>query len=125
MSFHIPGNERSSVSHLALEGAWQESKALADRDAAGALLADEAFHHVWVEAAGNRVLAEVLRPLKLKLRRVELAYFRHGVRGERSLGEHTAMLDALRAGQWDRAAARLRQNWRASLERLVAQQGLE
>ncbi|WP_102127478.1 GntR family transcriptional regulator [Deinococcus planocerae] len=99
------------------------ARALGERDAARALSADDAFHAVWVEAAGNRTLAEVLGPLKVKLRRVELAYFGHEVRGERSLGEHTAMVDALRAGRWDRAAALLRQNWRGSLERLVAQQG--
>ncbi|GBF06735.1 hypothetical protein DAERI_100098 [Deinococcus aerius] len=73
---------------------------------------------MWVEAAGNRALAEVLGGLKLKLRRVELAY---EARGERSLGEHTSMIEALRARQWDRAAALLRRNWRGSLERLTAQ----
>ncbi|WP_019586657.1 hypothetical protein [Deinococcus apachensis] len=38
------------------------------------------------------------------------------------LGDHAAMVEALRARQWDRAAALLRRNWRGSLERLVAQQ---
>lgn len=51
-----------------------------------------------MEAAGNQALAEVLGGLKLKLRRVELAY---EARGERSLGEHTSMIEALRARQWD------------------------
>lgn len=98
------------------------ARVVKDQDAAHALLADDAFHEVWVEAAGNRALAEVLGQLKIKLRRVELAYFGHEVQGERSLGEHTLMIEALRAGQWDQASALLRQNWRGSLERLVAQQ---
>ncbi|WP_165794216.1 FCD domain-containing protein [Deinococcus aerius] len=94
------------------------ARALEEHDDALALAADDGFHQVWVEAAGNRALAEVLGGLKLKLRRVELAY---EARGERSLGEHTSMIEALRARQWDRAAALLRRNWRGSLERLTAQ----
>ncbi|WP_216326440.1 GntR family transcriptional regulator [Deinococcus aestuarii] len=96
---------------------------LAQHDAARALSADDAFHAVWVEAAANRALAGVLGGLKLKLRRAELAYFGHEARGEHSLGEHTAIVAALRARQWDQACAWLRRNWRGSLERLIAQQG--
>lgn len=98
------------------------ARALGEHSAARALSADDAFHEVWVTAAGNRTLAEVLGPLKVKLRRVELAYFGHEMRGEHSLGEHALMIEALRAGQWARASDLLRRNWRGSLEQLVAQQ---
>lgn len=104
-----------------LEAKADLARALEEHDAARALAADDAFHQVWVEAAGNRALAEVLGGLKLKLRRVELAYLGHEARGERSLGEHTSMIEALRARQWDWAAALLRRNWRGSLERLTTQ----
>ena len=109
-----------------LEGANADlARALERREAGGALSADDTFHAVWVEAAGNRSLSEVLGQLKLKLRRVELAYFGHEARGERSLDEHAALIEALRACRWEQASALLRQNWRGSLERLVAQQGME
>ncbi len=57
--------------------------ALEDHDAR-ALSADDAFHEVRVDAAGNRALADVLGQVKLKSRRVELAYFGQEACGERS-----------------------------------------
>lgn len=94
--------------------------ALERQDAEGAVAADSAFHEVWVEQAGNRELIGVLGQLKLKLHRVELAYFDVEGHAQSSLAEHAAILEALRAQQWTEATAALRQNWRGSLERLRA-----
>ncbi|THF69708.1 GntR family transcriptional regulator [Deinococcus sp. Arct2-2] len=98
------------------------SAALAARDAAGALAADDAFHGVWIELAGNRALADTLAQLKVKLRRVELAYFDHEARSERSLAEHALLVEAVRGNQWKAARTLLKRNWRGSLERLLAQE---
>jgi DNA-binding GntR family transcriptional regulator len=95
------------------------SAALAARDAVGALAADDAFHGVWTGLAGNRALSDTLAQLKVKLRRVELAYFDHEARAERSLGEHDLILEAVRGQRWKEARALLKQNWRGSLERLL------
>lgn len=95
-------------------------RALERQEAMDAVAADSAFHDVWIERAGNRELLVVLRQLKLKLRRVELAYFDVEARGHHSLAEHAAIIEALRAGRWTDAIAALRQNWRGSLERLRA-----
>jgi len=98
------------------------SRGLDRRDAEAALAADDAFHGVWVEQAGNRELRAVLDQLKIKARRAEVAYFDVEARARHSLGEHEALMQALRAGQWGEAVEALRQNWRGSLERLRARQ---
>lgn len=97
-------------------------QALEQRDAVRAVAADEAFHDIWVAQAGNRELIAVLGQLKLKLRRVELAYFDAKARAQPSLVEHTAILEALRGQRWGEATKTLRQNWRGSLTRLHPQQ---
>lgn len=97
-------------------------QALNERDATRALAADDDFHAVWIETAGIGALKDVLGQLKLKLRRVELAYFDHEDRGEHSYQEHAAIVEALRGQRWDEAQKVLKQNWRGSLKRLLARQ---
>lgn len=94
--------------------------ALARHDAVSAVSADNRFHDIWVEQAKNRELSMVLGQLKLKLRRVELAYFDEEARAQHSLAEHASIIEALRARRWIEATAVLRQNWGGSLERLRA-----
>ncbi|HEX6123508.1 MAG TPA: GntR family transcriptional regulator [Ktedonobacterales bacterium] len=95
-------------------------RALERQDAVDAVAADSAFHDVWLEQAGNRELLVMLGQLRLKLRRVELAYFDVEARAHHSLAEHAAIIEALRARRWTDATAALRQNWRGSWERLRA-----
>ena len=92
--------------------------ALERRDARRAVEADTAFHDVWVAASGNRELQQTLRALKRKLRRIELVYFNAASSGEASLGEHAAILEALRADDVASAVRALQVNWQGSLSRL-------
>lgn len=92
--------------------------ALLGRDAQGAAEADTAFHDIWISGAGNSELGQTLQALKRKLRRVELAYFHTVTSGQVSLGEHAAILEALRAGNTEGAVRALQNNWRGSLGRL-------
>jgi DNA-binding GntR family transcriptional regulator len=94
--------------------------ALERHDATGSVTADTLFHDILVEQAGNRELSAVLGQLKLKLRRVELAYFDVEAHTQHSLAEHATIIEALRVQEWAKAAAALRRNWRSSLERLRA-----
>ena len=94
--------------------------ALARHDAMAAVSADNRFHDIWVDQAKNHELSVTLGQLKLKLRRVELAYFDGKARAQYSLAEHAAILAALRARLRNEAVAALRQNWSGSLERLRA-----
>jgi FCD domain len=116
-----PGPDLTSGDLERLERANGELRgALEHHDAAGAVAADNAFHDVWVERAGNRDFLAALRQFKLKLLRVELAYFDVEARAQRSLAEHATIVNALRARRWMEAMTAVRQNWRDSLERLRA-----
>lgn len=92
--------------------------ALVAGDARGAVEADTAFHDVWILKSGNGELGQTLRALKRKLRRVELAYFQAVTAGQASLDEHAAILEALQAGDTEKAVRALQLNWQGSLDRL-------
>jgi DNA-binding GntR family transcriptional regulator len=92
--------------------------AIAANDAAVASDADTEFHRTIVEAAGNPEILTILDQLKVRMRRVEIAYFDGTTTAERSVVEHERVLKALESGALPTAAAAMESNWRASLDRL-------
>jgi len=88
------------------------------KKASSALQADEAFHGVWMARAQNSELWVLVAQLKLKLRRVELAYWDRAAQTEQSAREHAAILKALREGSQREAITALKQNWEGSMRRL-------
>ena len=84
----------------------QLADALEAGDARGASAADTTFHRRLVTAAENRELTVTLDDLKLRLRRIEIAYFGGTAAGERSVEEHARVVDALAAGDIARRAGR-------------------
>jgi DNA-binding GntR family transcriptional regulator len=90
------------------------------RDPATAVIADESFHEVWIERANNGELSALLGQFKIKLRRVELAYFDAAARALPSFREHTAIIRALSSRSLPAARQAVRRNWRGSAERLRA-----
>lgn len=92
-------------------------RALAKGDAVGASRADGDFHRVFVERCANAELIRIVADMKAKVRRLETAYFGEDTLGDRSLAEHREIVEALRAGDRERAAELVKTNWRASLER--------
>jgi len=93
-------------------------KAAKQQEAAVAVIADEGFHELLISHANNGELLLLLRQLKTRLRRVELAYFDATPRVQTSFREHTAIIKALQDRSVLQACAALRLNWRGSLERL-------
>jgi DNA-binding GntR family transcriptional regulator len=89
-----------------------------DRLASAAVIADEKFHELWIRHSRNGELLLVLRQLKSRLRRVELAYFDATPRVRDSFREHLAIIKALRERSLPRACQALRRNWAGSLERI-------
>lgn len=94
-------------------------RALQARDLRGALGADEQFHGVWLSHAGNQELTALLSALKLKLQRIELAYFNLDA-AEDSPKEHAALLAAIQTRNQAAALAALEANWQNTLARLAA-----
>ena len=93
-------------------------RSIEKKKAASALQADEAFHGVWMARAHNSELWVLVAQLKLKLRRVELAYWNRAAQTEQSVREHAAILKALRTGSRREAIAALKENWEGSMRRL-------
>lgn len=121
-------NERLAVS---LGGRWDAEQiaalrvannrlafALANREPLRASEADTDFHRQVIEAADNPELTAIIEGLKLRLRRVEIAYFGGTAAAERSVMEHERVIAALEAGDLDAAASAIEENWRGPLARL-------
>jgi DNA-binding GntR family transcriptional regulator len=92
--------------------------ALEAHDPVVASRADAEFHQVYIEAAGNPELVKILSGLKVKLRRLEVAYFGGWLVASRSVDEHEAVIDAVRRGDIERAADAVRANWQQSIDRM-------
>src|SRR6266568_1032106 len=58
--------------------------------------ADAEFHQAYINATGNSELVKILSGLKIKLRRLEIAYFGGSVVASRSIEEHELVIEALR-----------------------------
>ncbi len=96
-------------------------QALAVRQAVEASQADYDFHQVFIHQSDNPDLIRMLREAKMRLRWLEIAYFRDYTLATISLHEHEAILDALRTGEHERAVQAVKVNWQESLKRVLAQ----
>lgn len=83
------------------------------------LEADNAFHNTLIEASANPAIADVLLPIKVRLRRYELAYFSRYAPHINSVAEHAAIIAGLDSGNLVAAQAALAANWLNPL-RLIA-----
>ncbi len=71
--------------------------------------ADRCFHAEIVRTAGNQILCRLYDQLRDRQLRMGVALLHaHPERVERTLAEHAGILDALRAGDADAAAAAVR-----------------
>ena len=88
---------------------------LAAGDAEAGARADDLFHERLTEKCGNEELLAVVRPMRDQLMAYERKYFSTAERRERSAEQHGAIVDALEAGDHERAAALIRQNFTTAL----------
>ncbi|MFI5759367.1 MULTISPECIES: GntR family transcriptional regulator [unclassified Streptomyces] len=88
----------------------EEQRRLGDAGELGAMMAvDRAFHAEIVRSAGNQILGRLYDQLRDRQLRMGVALLHaHPERVERTLAEHREILDALRAGDADTAAAAVR-----------------
>lgn len=94
---------------------------LAAGDAEAGARADDHFHERLTENCGNPQLLEVVRPLREQLMAYERRYFSTAERREGSAAQHGAIVDALEAGDHERAAALVRENFTTALPELTAE----
>ena len=88
---------------------------LAAADAGAAARADDAFHEELTARCGNPELLVVLRPMREQLMAYERRYFSTRERRERSAAQHAQIVDALEAGDHERAAQLVRENFTTAL----------
>jgi DNA-binding GntR family transcriptional regulator len=88
---------------------------LAAPDAPAAARADDRFHERLTESCGNPELIAVVRPMREQLMAYERVYFSTEERRERSAAQHAQIIDALEAGDHERAAALVRENFTTAL----------
>ncbi|MFI5829579.1 GntR family transcriptional regulator [Streptomyces sp. NPDC051578] len=87
----------------------EQRRHAADGDLVALMAADRAFHAEIVRNAGNRILDRLYDQLRDRQLRMGVALLHaHPDRVERTLAEHAEILDALRAGEPETAAAAVR-----------------
>jgi len=90
-------------------------------DAASGSLADDDFHARLIADCGNPKLIEVVRPIRRALLPYERVWFAKAEHRERSAGQHDEIIAALAAGDRERAAALVRDNFTSALPELTAE----
>ena len=95
-------------------------EALTTKDAVAASKADYAFHQIFIDQSANPDLIRILNEVKIRLRWLEVAYFRELVGAIQSIREHEAILDALEKGSYEQAAQAIKTNWEESLKRVLS-----
>lgn len=87
----------------------EQRRHAAGGDLAAVMAADRGFHAEIVRSAGNQILCRLYDQLRDRQLRMGVALLHaHPDRIERSLAEHAEILDALRAGDAETAAAAVR-----------------
>jgi DNA-binding GntR family transcriptional regulator len=90
-------------------------------DPIAAATRDWEFHEELCRHCGNEQLLSTLRPLKRLMLRYECTYMSAQDFVSRSIHQHAAIIDALEAGDRDRASALVEQNFRDSLPGILEQ----
>jgi DNA-binding GntR family transcriptional regulator len=80
---------------------------------------DERFHGLLTRHCDNAELVQLIDGQRTRLRRFAHRYFDGNMVAERSVVEHQAVVDALRAGDFEGAASAIVSHWRASYGRQV------
>lgn len=99
-------------------------QALATGQVVEASQADYDFHQVFIQQADNPDLIRMLKEVKMRLRWLEITYFKGFTQATTSLHEHEVILEALRAEEQKRAVQAVEANWQESLKRVLAQKKL-
>lgn len=95
-------------------------EALTNKDAIAASKADYDFHQVFISLSANPDLMRILHEVKMRLRWLEVVYFRELIVALQSLKEHEAILEALEKGLYEQAAQAIKTNWEESLKRVLS-----
>jgi len=120
LAMRTAGPELTASDLEAMRGANRRLRvALGAKDPVEASSADHDFHDAFIRRSKNPELLGILHGLKVKLKRIEVAYFNGCLVAERSVAEHDAVLHALTQADVEEAARAVEANWRNSLSRIA------
>ncbi len=77
------------------------------------------FHHVICEQSGSQRLTELLDDLRSQVTRLEIWYYSQRSRTDESVADHDALIEAIEAGDHERALELLEHNMALTLKRLA------
>ncbi|MFD1051954.1 FCD domain-containing protein, partial [Kibdelosporangium lantanae] len=81
---------------------------------------DDSWHEQLLTHCPNKRLLQLIKNQKRVVHRYESAYFYEKGRIVESAAQHHRIAEALQAGDIDRAAAELRDNWEVGMRLLIA-----
>ena len=84
---------------------------------------DHRWHETLLSPCPNRRLIELIGPLRETVSRYERLYMRDRALVAASVAQHLLIVEALEAGDMDRAVRELEENWRFGLEMLLVSLG--
>jgi DNA-binding GntR family transcriptional regulator len=90
----------------------QFQKAIEGKKSLEAAKADVAFHQVFIERCNNPELERILKELKLKYERLEIAYFGDATLGKHSPKQHLQLVRLLEQSNLKGALKTLEDNWK-------------
>jgi len=111
-------------SRPALDGVQYEklkrlNRAMGSAKTSEAIVAsDDAWHDALLDGCPNAELMHLIRVLKMRMRRYDLPYMGQRVHIKRSVVQHAAIAEALKARQTDKAVSLLAENWRTGMRLL-------
>jgi DNA-binding GntR family transcriptional regulator len=108
---HAPPYDAAAIARMREANA----QLVAAPDAEAGARADDLFHQRLTENCGNQQLLDVVRPMREQLMAYERQYFSTAERRERSAAQHGTIVDALEAGDHERASALVRENFTTAL----------
>ncbi|MCI5642798.1 MAG: GntR family transcriptional regulator [Peptoniphilus sp.] len=76
---------------------------------------DNEFHDSFIYLSKNPELPSIIHPLKKKIQRVELSFFKDNDGKSNTFGEHKALIDALKKRDLELAKLCLKANWYNSI----------
>ena len=95
-------------------------RAIEEKDVLKAIEADEMFHNVFLERAGNPEIVIALERSLSKIQRLEISQF-STVRGLKSVEQHQRMIVACKNKDYDMIASLVEENWLSLGEHLSQQ----
>ncbi|RZT06248.1 DNA-binding transcriptional regulator, GntR family [Duganella sp. CF402] len=87
------------------------AQAIARGDSPAATGHDTDFHALLVERSGNHEIARLLRSLRPRIQRIELAFFGNQPLALQSVADHDQIIAALQRADADAACAAMQRNW--------------